>query len=929
MLFTSGSTGRPKGVAVEHGNLVHYVRGVARRLGLPAGSRYAHVSSFSADLGNTVLFPPLCLGGTLHVIPEDLVTDPEGLGAYFVEHRIDCLKIVPSHLSALLSGAHPERVIPRQLLVLGGEASSWELVERVHRLAPGLRILNHYGPTETTVGVVTHAVDVEARPEGAPTVPLGRPLPGAQIYLLDPTMRPAPIGAVGEVFVGGAGVARGYLGQPELTKERFVPDPFRGVAGARLYRTGDRARFLLDGTLVFLGRDDLQVKVRGHRVELGEIEAAIRGCPGVKDAAVIARGEGLAAYVVPAGPAPAGDARAFLEARLPAYMVPSSLVTLDALPLTANGKVDRRALAAIDHERDEAEIPVAPRTPAEEVLAGIWADVFGGRARVGVHDRFGDLGGHSLLAVQIIARARAAFGVEVPLRAIFDAPTVAGLADRVEAAVRTGVPPPPLARVSRDAPLPLSFAQERLWFLDQLDPGNPAYNLPTYLHLSGPLDEAALARAIHEIVRRHEVLRTTFATARGEPVQVVHATLDLAIVPEALGDRSAGGGRRRRDGEALRSRPRPPRARAPLPRRARGGAAPRDPPPHRHRRVGQGRLLPRALRALRGLPRRASLAAPGSARPVRGLRRVAARMARGRDARPADRLLEDSARRRARRDRSAHRPAAPARLHHPRRAPSLRDREGLSAALRALARREGATRFMTLLAAFYALCHRHGAGDDLVVGAVIAGRSRPEIEPLLGFFVNTLAIRATLSADLPFVDLVARTREACLGAYAHQDVPFERLVTDLAPGRDLSRTPIFQVLFTLEDGAPDPPRLPGLAVSAVAAEATTSKFDLTMSLRDGPDGLLGSLEHSTDLFDADTVDRMIERYRTLLDSIAHAPATLPDRRSRDLAGGRAAGDRLCVETCSRPARFSPRAAACTRLFEEACRSIADAGQRSP
>ena len=383
---------KPKGVAVEHRNVVNYVRGVAGRLGLPAGSSYAWVSTFSADLpGNTVLFPPLCLGGTLHVIPEDLATDPGGLGAYFQREGIDCLKIVPSHLSALLAGAHPERVLPRRLLVHGGEGASWELVQRVARLAPGMRLLNHYGPTETTVGVTTFAVDeaARARLEGnTAVVPLGRPLPNTRIYVLDAARAPVPVGVPGEVYVGGAGVARGYLAEPELTRERFVPDPFGARVGddgaesggsqalpqpprGRLYRTGDRARWLADGTLVFLGRVDFQVKIRGHRVELGEIEATLAAHPAVKDVVVLALGETareqrLAAYVVPVTPGAASvaDLQRHLGERLPDVMVPSSLVFLAALPLTPNGKVDRRALAALGREHDQGTSPPRPARPS-------------------------------------------------------------------------------------------------------------------------------------------------------------------------------------------------------------------------------------------------------------------------------------------------------------------------------------------------------------------------------------------------------------------------------------------------------------------------------------------------------------------------------------------------------------------------------------
>ncbi|MEO7330760.1 MAG: amino acid adenylation domain-containing protein, partial [Minicystis sp.] len=351
VLFTSGSTGKPKGVAVEHRQLTNYVLGVGQRLALPPEASYAHVSTIAADLGNTVLFPPLCLGGCLHVLSQELVTDPDGLESYFHEEGIDCLKIVPSHLAALLAAGHPERVLPRKLLVLGGEASSWDFVRKIERLRPDCRIMNHYGPTETTVGVVTYALDAGHEEPNAPIVPLGRPLPNSRIYLLDRSMQPVLAGVPGEVFVGGAGVARGYVNRPDLTGDRFLADPFAG-GEARMYRTGDRARFLPDGNLVFLGRVDDQVKIRGYRIELGEIESTLLALPEIKEAVVLCQTEEdrpddkrIVAYLV-SSTHDLTALRASLDDKLPEYMVPSAFVFLEALPLTANGKVDRQALRA-------------------------------------------------------------------------------------------------------------------------------------------------------------------------------------------------------------------------------------------------------------------------------------------------------------------------------------------------------------------------------------------------------------------------------------------------------------------------------------------------------------------------------------------------------------------------------------------------------
>ena len=466
VLFTSGSTGKPKGVAIEHRQLVNYVRGVNARMGLPEGVSYAHVSTFAADLGNTVLFPPLCHGGTLHVISQELTTDPGGLAAYFDAEQIDCLKIVPSHFAALLSAPVPERIIPRKLLVLGGEASSWELVEKIHAMRPETRIMNHYGPTETTVGVLTHAVAPGQRLPGAPIVPLGKPLSGSRVYLLDPDRGLSPADIPGEVYIGGAGVARGYLHRPDLTDERFVPDPF-GKPGDRLYRTGDRARHLRDGSLLFLGRIDFQVKVRGFRIELGEVEGAITQHPAVKQAVVSARDYAdadrrLIAYVVRGeGALSTTELRAFIKERLPEYMVPSVLVFLDRLPLTPSGKVDRRSLPAPEGITGAERVHVPPRGPTEEALVGIFAELLKiPREGIGAHDSFFELGGHSLLATQAISRVRVALGAELPLRTLFEAPTPAELGKRVDEAIRgaQGLVLPPLVREESSGPRPLSFA---------------------------------------------------------------------------------------------------------------------------------------------------------------------------------------------------------------------------------------------------------------------------------------------------------------------------------------------------------------------------------------------------------------------------------------------------------------------------------------
>jgi amino acid adenylation domain-containing protein len=891
VIYTSGSTGRPKGVAVEHRQLVSYVRGIASRLAVPPGSRFAHVSTFAADLGHTALFPALCSGGSLHLIADELTTDPDGLGAYFHAHAIDVLKIVPSHLGALLTGAKPEQLIPRRLLVLGGEASSWELVRRVEALQPACRILNHYGPTETTVGVLTYPVTPGERLAGAPIVPLGRPLPGCEIYLLDASLQPVPVGVPGEIYIGGAQVARGYLAQPERTAERFLQSPFRAPHGGRLYRTGDRARALADGTMVFLGRGDLQVKIRGYRIELAEIETMLALHPALAGAVVLALAEGLGdrrlvAYFVArdtAAPPSGTELRAFLEERLPAYMIPALFRALPAFPLLPNGKIDRRALPEPDAgEQAELAGGDVARTPIEEVLSGIWADVFG-KERVGIHERFTDLGGHSLLAIQIVARARDAFQRQIPLRAIFEAPTIAGLAERVAAIIQAeeGLEAPPIAVVPRTGPLRLSSAQERLWFLHQLDPDDSSYNIPAAIRLAGPLDIGALERALGEVVARHEVLRTTFATVEGRPVQVIHPRLeiklplrDLSAQPEAERERAA------RDEIAFEAELPFDLAEGPL-LRARVLRLSAD--EHvllltMHHIVSDARtrtILSREISAFYAAAR-AGEAVSLPPLPVQ-YADYAAWQRQWLSGEVLGRKLDywrkqlEGATRALELPTDRPRPAVPTRRGARR---FIRFSPALSAAIEALSRREGVTLFMTLLAAFDALLFRYTGQEDFVVGSPVLDRPRPELEGLIGFFLNTVVLRARVSAELPFVDLLQRVRETCLGAYTHQDVPFERLVEELEPDRELGRSPLFQVLFTL-DNAPrerEGATLPGLRRRSAEAPSTTAKYDLSLGMINGPGGLAASIEYRSELFEVETIDRMLGHLRTLLEGIVHDPA---------------------------------------------------------
>lgn len=440
ILFTSGSTGKPKGVAVEHRQLLNYIFAVGERLCLPAGANFATVSTFAADLGNTVIFPSLCTGGCLHIISEETATDPSGLAGYFDQHSIDCLKIVPSHLASLLTPANPQHVIPSKRLILGGEASHWEFVEKLQGLAPDCLIFNHYGPTETTVGVLTYQVKQRRESRMEATVPIGRPIANVQTYILDAQIQPLPIGVAGELHVGGNSLTRGYYGNPEQTAEKFIPNPFSQEPGARMYKTGDLARHLSDGNIEFLGRRDAQVKYHGFRVELSEIASALKRHPEIRNSVVVMakdnNGDGvLMAYYVSRRELEAGELRAFLSDCIIEETIPSLFVHLRRLPLTLNGKVNFEALPSLDEAKQKARRNfVAPRTPTEETLAAIWADVLG-LEKVGVHDNFFELGGHSLVATRVISKLREVFNAEIPLRSLFENPSVSKLSEAIEACI--------------------------------------------------------------------------------------------------------------------------------------------------------------------------------------------------------------------------------------------------------------------------------------------------------------------------------------------------------------------------------------------------------------------------------------------------------------------------------------------------------------
>ncbi len=809
VIYTSGSTGRPKGVAVEHRSVSAFLAGTAalhppeELTGMLAGA------SVCFDLSIFEIFLPLTQGGAAVLAASAL--DLPRLPA---RDAVRLAAFVPSSGAELLRGdGIPTGV---RAIFMGGEALPPGLA-RAFLEAPGRRLFNAYGPTEATIYAILARID--AGETGTP--PIGHPVPGGRALLLDADLQPVLPGVPGEIWLGGRGLARGYLGRPDLTAERFRPDPWGapgGEPGGRLYRTGDLGHRRPDGQIEFLGRRDNQVKVRGFRIELGEVESALARHPGIEAAVVLdsrdpaAPGEArLIAYAVPRRGLPASgpwaaELRGFLRRLLPAYMVPSDFVVLDALPFTATGKVDRRALPAPGTPAPGTGGPAAarpwtaPRTPVEEVLCGLWAQVFR-LPRVSADDDFFDLGGHSLLATQLISRLRETFALELPLRALFTAPGLADLAREIERALREGegIVGSPLAPQPRpDGGVPLSFSQQRLWFLDRLEPESPFYNVPLAVRLLGRLDLPALAAALGEIVRRHEALRTRFVEIAGRPVQVVEREVVVAIPVSDLSGLPAAG-RETEAARLARAEARRPfdLERGPLLRVSllRLGAEESLLLAVFHHIVSDGWSLGVFLRETAELYRAAAAGEPSPLPPLPLQYADFTLWQRGWLAGEAldrqlgwwRRQLADVPPLALPTDRP--RPATPA--YRGARCP-LALPPAAAAEIAGLARREGATLFMTLLAAFSAVLGRWAGQELLAVGTPVANRTRVELEPLIGFFVNTLALRADLSGDPTGRTLLGRCREMALGAYAHQDLPFEKLVEELrpsatSPGRRSSR----------------------------------------------------------------------------------------------------------------------------------------------
>ncbi len=879
VIYTSGSTGQPKGVLATHQAVCNRLLWGQDVYPLTSYDRVLQGAAFGFDFSVWEFFAPLLAGSALIVGSSEEMQDSEHLVELLVAQQVTVAHFVPAHLEVLLEqpGLQSSRL---RLVFSGGEALSRALQQRFSTLLSSV-LFNQYGPTEATIDATSYAC-LDGVEHSA--VPIGRPIANTEIYLLDAQLEPVPVGVPGELYIGGAGLARGYLKRPDLTAERFVPHPFSTEPGARLYRTGDLAKYLPDGNIEFLGRIDQQIKLRGYRIELGEIETVLGQHPEIEQAVVTLTAQGseprLVAYLVAARELQHGELRSYLKERLPDYMIPSAFVQLAELPLTPNGKIDRRALPAPEEGRLEAgQEYVAAQTPVEELLVGIWEEVLGVE-RVGIHDNFFELGGHSLLATQLISRVRTAFGIEMPLRQLFESPTVDSLAEAVELGLRNGegVLLPPLQPMPRVGEASLSFGQQRLWIIDQLEANSAVYTMPAAVQLKGELNFRALEQTFSEIIRRHEVLRTTFVTSEGSPLQHISTAADVTLPLVNLSHLAAD----ERETEAQRLAT----AEAQRPFDLSLGPLFRvqvlrlSITEHillctMHHIVSDGWSMSILIREVAALYEAFSQGQPS---PLPELSIQYADYALWQREWLTGEVLESQLS--YWREQLS---GAPSVLELPtdRPRPAVQSFRGavhrielsaeLTEALRKISRAEGVTLFMTLLSAFSVLLSRLSGQADIVVGTPIANRTRVETEGLIGFFVNTLVLRTKVEARESFRALLARVREVTLGAYSHQEVPFEKLVEELQPDRDLSHSPLFQVMFVLQNAPRETLRLGEVELQAAGATNETAKFDLTLELMESRDGLAGTIEYSTELFAAETVERWGGHFQTLLEAIVATP----------------------------------------------------------
>ncbi|MBD2435190.1 non-ribosomal peptide synthetase [Nostoc sp. FACHB-110] len=884
VMYTSGSTGKPKGVSIIHQGVVRLVK-QNHYVSFSEKEVFLQVAPIAFDAATFEIWGALLNGAKLIIYPATTPTIDQ-LGKVIEQHQVTTLWLTAG-LFHLMVDENIHAFQPLRQLIAGGDVLSVSHVQKFLQTVENCRLINGYGPTENTTFTCCYPIPDSLSPDVS--VPIGRPITNTQVYILDQNLQPLPIGVPGELHIGGAGLARGYFNRQELTQEKFIPNPFDKSKlksrKTKLYKTGDLVRYLSDGNIQYLGRIDNQVKIRGFRIELGEIEALLSQHSHVQASCVILREDTpgdkrLVAYVVahPESTPTVGELRQFVKSKLPEYMIPNAFVILGSLPLTANGKVDRRALPAPDLY-NSSDTYIAPRNPREELLAQIWAQLLKVEL-VGINDNFFELGGHSLLATQLVSRIRNIFQVELPLREFFAQATVGELAHLIEQLQQqdSALVAPPIVQRGENAELSLSFAQQRLWFLDQFESNSSFYNIPFGLRLVGTLNVSTLEQSFREIIQRHEALRTNFVSVDGQPRQIIQlepywqlTVVDLQHLPLKEKEATAQ--------ELVQQQ-------AIKPFDLADGALIRatllvlSDTEHwlnvsMHHIVSDGWSMGVFSQELVALYNAYS---QGQESPLAPLSIQYADFALWQRQWLQGEVLQSQLSYWEQQLKDA-----PTLLSLPtdRPRPAVQTYNGssqefaltleLTHQLTKLSQEQGVTLFMTLLAAYNTLLYRYTGQEDILVGSPIANRDRSEIEGLIGFFVNTLVLRTDLAGNPSFNELLSRVRDVAMAAYSHQNLPFEMLVEALQPERDLSHTPLFQVMFALQNAPASELELTGLNVSPLPVKLTTSRFDLTLIMENSPTGLMGLWEYSTDLFDASTIERMTSHLVTLLEGIVANP----------------------------------------------------------
>ncbi|MCC5648472.1 amino acid adenylation domain-containing protein [Nostoc sp. XA013] len=877
IIYTSGSTGKPKGAMNTHLGICNRLLWMQQTYQLTASDAVLQKTPFSFDVSVWEFFWTLITGARLVIAKPEGHKDTVYLANVIAEESITTLHFVPSMLQVFLEAPRVEKLKSIKRVICSGEALPFALQKRFFDILDA-ELHNLYGPTEAAIDVTFWKCQKES---GKSIVPIGRPIANTQIYLLDSQLQPVPIGITGELHIGGVGVARGYLNRSDLTDEKFISNPFSKQPESRLYKTGDLARYLPDGNIEYLGRIDHQVKIRGFRIELGEIETVLSQYASVREAVVLVQqNQSLVAYIVFHKNAThsINELRSFLQRHLPEYMIPSAFMLLDSLPLTPNGKIDHRALPAPEQTRPQLKQTfVAPRNPTEEILVEIWAKVLQ-LEQVGIHDSFFELGGHSLLATQVISQVRKAFGLEIPLRNLFASPTIAELAKHIEKAKPELNSVPSLVPVDRNQELPLSFSQQRLWFLHQLDPESTAYNGSDLMRIQGILNVAALEESINGIIRRHEVLRTCFTIVEGRPIQKIISELRIPVPIVDLQHLQLI----QREQEVQRLE-------------AENAQQPFD--------LTQAPLLRLLLLRLSAeehillVTMHHIISDAWSAGVF--ISEVSAIYEAFSNGKPyqlpelpiqyadytvwqqqwlqGERLDTQLTYWKQQLENAKTILELPTDKPRTQLQTSLGKKYSftlsptLSNNLKSLSQQEGATLFMTLLAAFNTLLYHYTKQEDILVGSPIANRNRSELEGLIGFFVNTLVLRTNLSHNPSFKDLLQRVRETALGAYAHQDLPFEKLVAELQLERTLNHSPLFQVWFVLQNTPKSDMKLEGLNLSILESESGMVRHDLKLQLTETSEGIQVFFEYKIDLFHANTITRMAIVLETLLTIVVERP----------------------------------------------------------